>query len=151
MQRIPNKPDPPLMAGVRLHNMILKSPYKPHDVTEILREEVDKPPSLLRCIVTLNAHYYSGTAAVCGTVLDSRFELRNRSGPAFSLRAKGTLSEIKDGTEIQINFSKPMFPDILGVILFNRYQYDQEIIIGFLKHYLRAKEKGEESAPPDRQ
>ena len=130
--------------------MILRSPYKPHEVVEILREEVDKPPFLLRCIITLNAHYFSGTAAVCGTISESSFELRNRGGPGFSLRAKGTLADINDGTEIQVNFSKPMFPDVLGVIVFNRYQHDQERIVEFLKHYLRAKEKTEQSASADR-
>jgi hypothetical protein len=130
--------------------MILRSPYKPHEVIKILQEEVDKPPSLLRCIITLNAHYFSGTAAVCGTISESGFELRNRSGPGFSIRAEGTLTDINGGTEIQINFSKPMFPDVFGVILFNRYQHDQERIVGFLKHYLRAKEKAEQSASADR-
>lgn len=135
--------------SVRLHNMILRSPYKPHEVSMILREEVDRPPSLLRCIITLNVHYHSGTAAVCGTISESGFELRNRSGPGFSLRAEGTLTDIYGGTEIQINFLKPMFPDVFGVILFNRYQHDQEKIVGFLKQYLRAREKAEQSASAD--
>ena len=130
--------------------MILISPYKPHQVIEILREQIDKPPSLLRCIVTLNAHYYSGTAAVCGIVSESGFELRNRSGPGFSLRAEGRLIEFDRGTKIEIHFSKPIFPDLFGVILFNRYQHDQEKILSFLKHYLKAKEKAEQSAPADR-
>jgi len=130
--------------------MKLISPYKPYEVIEVLKEQVDRPPSLLRCIITLNAHYYSGRAAVCGTVGESGFELRNRSGPGFSLRAKGRLVEIDKGTEIEIQFSKPIFPDFLGVILFNRYQHDQEKIVGFLKHNLKAKEKAEQSASADR-
>jgi hypothetical protein len=60
------------------------------------------------------------------------------------------LADINDGTEIQVNFSKPMFPDVLGVIVFNRYQHDQERIVEFLKHYLRGKEKTEQSASADR-
>jgi hypothetical protein len=125
--------------------MILTSPYNPHKVIEILSEEVDKPPSLSRCIISLNAHYYSGTAAVCGTVSESGFELRNRSGPGFSLRAKGRLIGLGKNTDIEIHFSKPVFSDFLGVIFFNRYQHDQKKIVGFLKHHLKAKEKVEQS------
>ncbi|HJX23249.1 MAG TPA: hypothetical protein VJ574_02420 [Candidatus Bathyarchaeia archaeon] len=129
--------------------MILISPYKPNEVTKVLREEVDRLPSLLRCIITLNAHYYSGTASVCGTISEYGFELRNRSGPGFSLRAKGTLTELNNGTEIQINFSKPMFPDLFGVILFNRYEHDRQKIVSFLKEYLKAQEKAEQPHQPD--
>lgn len=125
--------------------MILTSPHKPDKVIEILSEEVDKSPSLWRCIISLNAHYYSGTATVCGTVSESGFELRNRSGPGFSLRAKGRLMGVDKGTEIEIHFSKPAFPDFLGVIFLSRYQHDQEKIVGFLKHHLKAKEKAEQS------
>jgi hypothetical protein len=124
--------------------MILTSPYQPHEVVKILREEVDRPPSLLRCIITLNAHYYAGTAPVCGTVSESGFELRNRSGPGFSLRAKGRLSKVNEGTLIEISFAKPIFPDIFGAIVFNRYQYDRERIVNFLKEWPKAKD---EAAP----
>ena len=123
--------------------MILTSPYQPHEVVKILREEVDRPPSLLRCIITLNAHYYAGTAPVCGTVSESGFELRNRSGPGFSLRAKGRLSRVDEGTEIEISFAQPIFPYLFWAILFNRYQYDREKILSFLKEWLKAKEKTE--------
>jgi hypothetical protein len=84
------------------------------------------------------------------TVGESGFELRNRSGPGFSLRAKGRLVEIDNGSEVKIQFSKPTFPDFFSVILFNRYQHDQEKIVGFLKHYLKANEKAEQSASADR-
>lgn len=129
--------------------MILISPYKLHEVVEILKEEVDDPPSLLRCIITLNAHYYVGTAAVCGTVSESGFELRNRSGPGFSLRAKGKLGKDNEGTKIDISFFKPALPDIFGVILLNRYEHDREKIVSFLKEYLKAKEKAEQKHQPD--
>ena len=126
--------------------MILISPYQPHEVVEILSEEVDKPPSLLRCIITLNAHYYAGTAAVCGTVSESGFELRNRSGPGFSLRARGRLIKVDEGTEIEINFAQPIFPYLFWSIVFNRYQHDREKIVSFLKEWLKAQEKAEPGA-----
>jgi hypothetical protein len=120
--------------------MILISEYITSEVIKILRDEVDEPPSLFRCLVTLNAHYYSGTSSVCGTVTEAGFELRNRNGPAFSLRAYGTLAGIKAGTEIRIKFKKPFFSDFIGVVLFNRYSHDKKKILSFLEQYLKAKE-----------
>ena len=126
--------------------MILTSPHQPHEVVEILRDAVDRPPSLLRCIITLNAHYYTGTAPVCGTVSESGFALCNRSGPGFSLRAKGRLSKVDEGTEIEISFAQPIFPYLLWGIFFNRYHYDREKILNFLKEQVKAKEKAEPGA-----
>ncbi len=77
--------------------MILVSPYDPRKVLDLLEREVDRPPSPWRSLVTLNGHYFSGTAPVCGTVHEEGFELRSRSGPAFSLRANGTVKKV-DGS-----------------------------------------------------
>jgi len=121
--------------------MILITPYKLDKVIEILKENIDQTPSFLRCIITLNAHYYHGTSAACGTISEPCFALRNRKSPWFSLIAEGVFKKIENGTEIHIKFSKPILPDIFGVILFNRYHYDQKRIIDFLRQYLKAKEK----------
>jgi len=72
--------------------MVLVTPYDPRSVVEILHREVDPPPSILRCVLTLHASYFAGTSPVCGRVTERGFELRNRFGPGFSLRAKGMLS-----------------------------------------------------------
>jgi hypothetical protein len=102
--------------------MKLTSQYKTQEIIKILREEIDDYPSIIRCIITLNAHYYQGTSPVCGVITDCGFELKNRKGPGFSLIAKGRLAETDSGTDIEIDYSKPLFPDILGVIFFNRYE-----------------------------
>jgi len=123
--------------------MILTSPYKPETAINILKEQIDAFPSFLKCVVTLNAHYYSGTSPVCGNVTDSGFELRNRSGPRFSLRAKGRLVATREGTNIEIHFIKPLVPDLWGM-LFKRYKHDRQIIMTFLKEWLKITE---EAAP----
>ncbi len=64
--------------------MVLVTRHAPRGAVEILRREVDPPPSLLRCLLTLNASYFAGTSPVCGRVTERGFELRNRSGPGFS-------------------------------------------------------------------
>jgi hypothetical protein len=43
------------------------------------------------------------------------------------------LIENNTGTDIDINFSKPPYPDFFG-----RYEYDKDVIIGFLKKVLKA-------------
>ena len=121
--------------------MILISPYKPHEVANILNEEIDKPPSILYRIIPFKAHYITGTSAVCGTINESGFELRNRRSPAFSLRAKGKLVQINEGTKIDINFLNPSFPYIFEFFILGRNKYDREKIVSFLKEYLKAKEE----------
>jgi hypothetical protein len=116
--------------------MKLTSPYTPSQIKEILYEQVEKPPSILRCLLTLNAHYYVGTSPLCGKISESGFDLRNRKGPYFSLRAKGKLSKVKTGTEIELTFSKPIFPDILGLLV-NRYKEDKRVILAFLKAWIK--------------
>ena len=122
--------------------MKLSSPYKPHKIFKILNEQVDNPPSILRSLLTLNSHYYIGTSPVCGIVNDSRFELRNRKGPFWSLRIKGEFYEVSAGTEIMISFSKPPFPEILG-LLFHRYTEDKKVILDFLKKWIKINNNSE--------
>jgi hypothetical protein len=115
----------------------LVSPHDPRKVVEILRREVDSPPSFLRCALTLNAHYFHGTSSVCGVVSEQGFELRCRNGPGFSIRAQGTLKPVEQGTEIQMHFSGPRFPDVLGLLL-GDYRDDRKRILGFLMTHLHA-------------
>ncbi len=119
--------------------MLLTTEYKIDKIIKILREEVDDFPSMFKCIITLNAHCFGGTSPVCGIISGSGFKLKNRKGPGFSIIAEGRLVETGMGTDIEICFSKPFVPDILGVILFNRYEHDKRIIIDFLTNILKAK------------
>lgn len=121
--------------------MILKSPYNHEKITDILTNEIDAYPTFLRCLISLNAFYFLGSSPVCGVVKESSFELRNRRGHHFSLRAFGTLvSSKKDvGSLINIDFKDSIFPDLIGIVT-NRYQTDEKIIIDFLKDCLKAKQ-----------
>lgn len=122
--------------------MVLVTRHEPRSIVEILRREVDPPPSILRCLLTLNASYFAGTSPVCGHVTESGFELRNRTGPGFSLRVKGAIAAGSDGsTKIALSFSKPSFPDLLGVLGFGRYRRDRETIVSFLEQQLGAVER----------
>ena len=119
-----------------INDMKLKSSYSPDEIYEILCEQVDKPPSILRCLISLNAHYYIGTSPVCGKIEKSQFDLRNRSGPYYSLRVKGFIKKINSGAEIEVRFSKPLFPDLLGLFK-NRYEIDKKIIFEFLEDWIK--------------
>jgi hypothetical protein len=113
--------------------------HEPERVLEILSLEVDPYPSLLRCVLTLNAHYFVGRSAVCGRITKRGFELRSRKGPAFSLRADGTLSPAPDGgSEITLRFRKPIIPEVIGVLVFQRYQRDRDGILSFLTKHVGA-------------
>jgi hypothetical protein len=58
------------------------------------------------------------------------------------LRAKGTLAVGSDGsTEITLSFSKPVLPDLFGVLVFDRYRWDQQTIVSFLEKHLGAVER----------
>ena len=127
-------------------NMILRSPYSPGEIINILKEEIDDSPSNLRTIVSLNAHYFSGTSEVCGSIKESGFQLRNRSGAHFSLIADCSLFEIEGGAEIQVDFKKPFPPDLIGVFIFRRYKYDRIKILTFLEDYLKTTEKAEQGS-----
>jgi hypothetical protein len=120
--------------------VILVSPHDPQKVLETIQRESDRFPLLWRALLTLNVHYFSGNAPVCGIVRADGFELRNRRGPAFSLRATGKVRKIEGGTEIEITFSKPLVPDLLG-LLFRRYRTDREVILRFLRERLHAQER----------
>ena len=119
--------------------MILRSPYSKKKTIDILKCQIDQPPSLLRCFVTLNAARYVGTSRVCGVVFDNFFELRNRSDPFFSLRAKCEVIENKNGTTIKIIWIKPNLR-FLSVLLFRKYDYDKKTILDFLKKWISAIE-----------
>ena len=112
------------------------SPYKPYEIIGILNEQIDRRPSFIRCLLSLNAHYFTGTSPVCGNVGESEFELRNRRGPYFSLRVKGILSESSSGTDIELNFSKPVLPDFMGLFV-NRYNKDRQIVLNFLTDWIK--------------
>ena len=121
--------------------MILRTPYEPSEVVTILKDQVDRLPSFLRCLFTLNAHRFRGTSPVCGTVRETGFELRNRKDPFLSLRATGLFIKVPEGAEIEIRFKKPMFQDVFGIILFRRYEDDQKVILSFLEEWLKTKKK----------
>lgn len=128
--------------------MVLVTPHEPQTVIEILRREIDALPSLLQSLFTLNARYFVGRSAVCGRITETGFDLRNRKGPAFSLRATGTLTAGSDGsTEITLSFSKPVVPDLIGVLVFDRYRWDRQTIVSFLEKYLAAVERQAPKAP----
>ena len=116
--------------------MLVKTSYTPNEISALLGEQVDPYPSMIRCLLTLNTHYYRGTSPVCGTIDESQFELRSRKAPYWSLRVKGEISAIESGSEIQLEFSKPLFPNLLD-LLFNQYEFDKETILEFLKKWLR--------------
>jgi len=104
--------------------------------------------SLQRSLFTLGAHSFVGRSAVCGLITETGFDLRNRKGPAFSLRATGTLAAGSDGsTEITLSFSKPVLPDLIGVLVFDRYRWDRQAIVSFLEGYLAAVERKAPRAP----
>ena len=126
---------------MRERAVVLVTRHDAEWVVETLNREIDQPPSLLRGVLTLNAHYYVGRSPVCGRVREGAFELRNRKGPAFSLRAVGTLTRVEGGgTQIALSFSKPLIPDMLGVLVFRRYRWGRETIVSFLKQHLHAIE-----------
>ncbi len=87
--------------------MNLQTTYSKKKVIEILKEQIDNMPSLLRSLITLNASRFRGTSKVCGIVLNNSFELRNRKDPYLSLRAKGEFIENELGTIIKIYWLKP--------------------------------------------
>ena len=92
----------PLTLAFGIEHMKLKSPYTPSQIREILYEQVDKPPSFIRCLLSFNAHFYKGTSRVCGKIGDNEFYLRNRKGPYTSLKAKGTFTKSIVGTDIEL-------------------------------------------------
>lgn len=103
---------------------------------------MDGYPSISRTLLTLNAHYFSGTAPVCGSVSGSGFEVRNRSGPSLSLRARGTIVPASKGSCVHLTFDRPWVPDLVGLLV-GRYDHDRDVIVGFLKKVLAADESAD--------
>jgi len=124
--------------------VILHSPYSKQEAIDILNEQIDRPPGLLRYFLSMKARYV-GTSRVCGVMVDGTFELRNRSDPFFSLRAKGEIFEGKEGTTIKIIWLKPNAIS-LGNPFFNRNNLDKETILDFLKIWIKATETEDDKA-----
>jgi hypothetical protein len=120
-------------------NIDLKTSHSRNQVVQILREQLDAYPTFLESFLTLNARYWKGSAPVCGTVETNEFEMRNRQGPGFSLIANGKLADVKNGTQIQLTFSKPNLLMRVQSLLVNRYDNDRKIIIDFLAQWLQAE------------
>lgn len=117
--------------------MYMRTSYSKQEVLDILNEQVDPFPGLLRCIITLNACRYSGTSNVCGIIRNNAFELRNRKDPYLSLRAKGEFVEGQKETVLKIDWVKPKFSFLKSIL--SSYDLDREIIIHFMKNWLKAK------------
>lgn len=120
-------------------NTILQTKHSLNQIVKILREQLDVYPSLLKCLLTLNARYWKGSSRVCGIIDEDEFELRNRQGPGFSLIARGKLSEVKSGTRILLTFSKPNFIMRLQSLFLNRYEDDRKVILDFLGQWLQTE------------
>ena len=122
--------------------MKLKSPFKSNEILTILKEEIDPLPSLVLCLLTLNAHRYRGTSKVCGKVRESGFELRNRKDPYLSIKAMGNWVDIEGGTEIDIKFDESF--------LYKAFRFfrgdDRKKILGFLEENLKAEKNCRTSA-----
>jgi hypothetical protein len=121
-------------------DMRLRSPLSQQKIVDILKEQVDVLPSLLTGVFSGNAHRYRGTARICGIINEAGFELRNRRDPFFSVRVKGRLIGIADGTIIEISFIKPSFQDFISTKFFSRYEDDREIVLEFLREWVRASD-----------
>lgn len=115
--------------------MKLVTKLNPEDVIAILRREIDHMPSLLRCLVSLNAYRYRGTSIVCGEVRGNEFELRNRRDPYLSMKAIGKVCGANDGAEIELRFEKPALYNIFQIF----HTDDQEVILKFLNENLQLK------------
>jgi len=124
-------------------DQIFKTTYKPNEFVAILFEQLDSPPSGLRYF---NVFTFEGTSPVCGIVDDAGFELRKNTYPLISLIAHGKFKLDKGGTIIEISYRKPKFLNHFWGVILNRYKYDREIIISFLKEWIKIKEIPEHSS-----
>jgi hypothetical protein len=113
------------------------SPRSRVDAIAILKEQIDAPPTGVRCLITLNAARYVGTSPVCGRVVGSTFELRNRRDPFCSLRAEGAVRDSDQGSTLTLSWRRPRVPDLIGRFLFRRYDHDRKRILSFLKRWLQ--------------
>lgn len=116
--------------------MKLQTLLYPDEVLDILKREIDQTPSILRCLLTFNAHRYVGTSVVCGEVKDNQFELRNRRDPYLSIKAFGQIIGKEKGTEIQLGFKKPWLYKIFRIF----HTDDIDVILKFLKEKLKAED-----------
>ena len=105
---------------------------------------MDQQPRLWRIIISLNVLRYTGTSRVCGSFFYRDFELRNRKDPYLSIRAKGRLIRNKTGTTIKITWENPNIFFSLVSMALRKFRYDKEVILCFLKEWIKAEEvKGE--------
>jgi len=125
--------------------MYFRSPYSKIKVIDILNDQVDPFPSIVRCLITLNAFRFVGTSRVCGIINNNTFEIRNRKDPYLSLRAKGKFFENKNGTIIEMVWSKPKFFFLAGFL--RSYSNDKKIITNFLEEWLKIKRVTNEAKP----
>lgn len=121
-------------------DQIVFTAYEPHEVVEILKEQLDSIPDGLQFI---NIFKLGETSPVCGIVDENGFELRNSRLSSFSLRAYGNFNSNKKGTIIKLNFEKPISPYFIWAFILRRYHYDKKIFIDFLKEWLKIIEIAE--------
>lgn len=118
---------------------LLVSPYHQSEIVEIITQEADRFPGVLRLFLTLDAARYVGTSRVCALIGETSFELRNRVDPFLSLRALCELHEHTNGTLINICWSKPAYFGILNKLLLKKHFTDRRVIKVFLSCALKAK------------
>lgn len=114
--------------------MYLQTAYSKEKAIRILSEQVDKIPNFF----ALNILQFKSTSSVCGFLRNNYFELRNRTSPFFSMRAKGEFVDNKGGTIIKITWLRSKYPSVLNLFL-RRYDIDKKIILAFLTNWLKVK------------
>ena len=121
--------------------MTFTSPYRPAQIEERLRDQLDEIRSGIRSIFPSKP-----MSPVCGKVGDREFELRSTwgSGVLCSLRAMGRLTESKTGSEIELWFEEAIVVDPISSAL-DRSKYDKERILEFLRTWIKIKPKQEPS------
>ena len=122
------------------NNLVFQSPYQPQKIKTILEEQIDSLTPWFFYLITLSAFWKKRTSPVCGIVSNNNFEIRNNKNPLNSLRAIGCIKSKNEGTEIRIIFKKPLFPDFISFYLLKSYKYDRDIIIEFLKEWIKIKD-----------
>lgn len=130
----------------QVETVLLHSPHAPAKVLAILQREMDGFPSVLRSLLSLNAHHFRGTSPVCGRVLDGGFELRNQMGPSLSLRALGSVHAADGGSRIVLTMRRPLVPDLVGIVT-GRYARDAQVILAFLERTVGAVAPGGPRTP----
>jgi hypothetical protein len=105
--------------------------YKPTEIVEILSEQIESAPDYRP------SFKFWGTSPVFGTVDEKRFKLRKRAYPSTLATVIGKMSKTDDGTIIDVKFQKPN--KLLRFFCFGllSYKYDYEIIVNFLKEWIK--------------